>query len=380
MRRLAWLVALTGVAFTGAATAYVTAGPAANTAAAAKITICHATSSKTNPFVEESPNADGVLSAHAHHPDDIIPPFELVERGTTTIYPGKNMDAHYSGGYTSVELLANGCRPPTGAVSVITVPEAIIEPARTITVPATMTTELIVETFAVPAATETAPETTTVVTVPAQSETTVTFPERTVTLPPTTETVNEETVVRPTETVTLPGTTETVTAGATSTVLTVTGPDEVVDEGTVATAQAVITVPATRETTTEAAHTFDLLKHKHAENRKTVTETVPRSLTVPADKITVPGTTTTETIIETITVPATTAATPETTTVVTVEGGASVTKTAVVTVTTPSRLVHEQARVVRVEEKKLMVLVVHSCPPGTALYNGACHHIAHGKG
>jgi hypothetical protein len=111
-----------------------------------------------------------------------------------------------------------------------------------------------------------------------------------------------------------------------------------------------------------------------------VTETVPRSLTVPADKVTVPGTTTTETIIETIAVPATTATASQTTTVVTVEGSASVTKKAAVTVTTPSRVVHEQARVVYVEEKKLIVLVVHSCPAGTALYNGACHHIAHGKG
>jgi hypothetical protein len=111
-----------------------------------------------------------------------------------------------------------------------------------------------------------------------------------------------------------------------------------------------------------------------------VTETVPRSLTVPADKITVPGTTTTETIIETIAVPATTATAPQTTTIVTVEGGASVTKKATAVVITPSRVVHKQARVIHVEEKKLIVLVVHSCPPGTALYNGACHHIAHGKG
>src|SRR5262245_13002667 len=109
VRRLAWLVALAVVAFAGLASAYVTAGPAAGTAPQIKITICHATSSHTSPFVEQSPNTDGVLSAHAHHPGDIIPPFEVVERGTTTIYRGKNMDSHF-GGFTGVVLLANGCR------------------------------------------------------------------------------------------------------------------------------------------------------------------------------------------------------------------------------------------------------------------------------
>ena len=73
-----------------------------------------------------------------------------------------------------------------------------------------------------------------------------------------------------------------------------------------------------------------------------------------------PGTTTTDMIIETIAIPATTATAPETTTVVTVGDGVSVTKTAVVTVATPSRVVHQHAHVVYVEEKKLIVLVVHS--------------------
>jgi hypothetical protein len=378
--RLAWLAALSAVAFAGLASAYVTAGPAAGTAAGAKITICHATSSKTNPFGEQSPNADGVLSAHAHHPGDIIPPFELVGHGTTTIYPGKNMDTHYGSGYTGAELLANGCREPTGPASVTTIPEAIIEPPSKIIVPGKTTTEKIVETIVVPTITETAPGTTTVVTVPAGSETSVTLPERTVTLPPTTETTNGETIVLPSETVTLPEMIETVTGGASATVVTVTGPDKVVEDGTTATTRATSTVPAPREVTTEPAHTVDL--HKRTPRGETVVETVPKTVTLPVTSITVRGTKTTETIIETITEPAARETPPGTATVVTVEGGASVKKRGVVTVTTPRRVVHEPVRVVHAEEKKVIVVVVHKrgCPPGTAFYNGACHHIALGKG
>src|SRR5262249_10869464 len=80
MHRLASFAALTGVAAAGLAAAYVVAGPAAGSASVKNgITICHATSSATNPFVEQTPSADGVLSGHADHPDDIIPPFEVVE-------------------------------------------------------------------------------------------------------------------------------------------------------------------------------------------------------------------------------------------------------------------------------------------------------------
>jgi len=377
-RRLAWLVGLTGIAFAGLASAYVMAGPAAGTVAQIKIAICHATSSKTNPYVAQEPNADGVLSAHAHHPGDIIPPFVVVEHGTTIVYPGKNMDTHYGNGYTGAELLANGCRVPTGPVSVTTVPEAFIEPARAITVPRETTTEIIIETIVVPAMTETAPGTTTVVTVPAGSETVVALPERTVTLPPVTETIDEETVVRPSETVTLPGTVETVTGGSVATVVTVTGPDEVVEDGTTETIRDEVAVTAPREITTEGARTIDLLNH--AVKGKTVVETVPKRLSRRAEKLKVPGTTTTKTIIETLTEPAPTETPPGTATVVTVEGGASVTKRAVVTVTTPTRVVHEQAHVVPADEKKLIVVVIHSCPSGTALFDGSCHHIAAGKG
>jgi len=199
-------------------------------------------------------------------------------------------------------------------------------------------------------------------------------------LPSTTETIDGETIVHPSETVTLPGTTEALTAGAAATVVTVTGPDEVVEEGTTATKRAVITVPVPREVTTESAHTVELAKHKP--KGETVVETVPRTVTMHADTVHVPGTSATETIVERLDEPAPTEMPPGTSTIVTVEGGASVTKRAVVTVTTPGQVVHEPPRVVKGEETKVIVVVIQTtgCPPGTALFDGSCHHIAAGKG
>lgn len=82
-----------------------------------KVTICHATHSKTNPYVEITPANDGVLFGHldddfggtrGNHQDgeDIIPPFE---------YEGKM----YSQNWTEIgrAILANGCE------LVISVPE-----------------------------------------------------------------------------------------------------------------------------------------------------------------------------------------------------------------------------------------------------------------
>ncbi len=41
------------------------------------VTICHATGSKSNPFVQIAPSVSGVFHGHPHHGDDIIPPFEF---------------------------------------------------------------------------------------------------------------------------------------------------------------------------------------------------------------------------------------------------------------------------------------------------------------
>jgi hypothetical protein len=274
------------------------------------------------------------------------------------------------------------------------------------------------------------------VTVPPGSTTTVTLPERTVTVPPSTETTNGERIFRPAETVTLPGTTTTETGGSTTTEVTVTGPDKVVEHGDQATKEVVVTVTTASETVREPAHVVPLPEHHiHGE---TVTETVPTTRTEHETTITVPGTTTTKTIIERLVVPATTVTVSEETTVITVppgstttvtlpeqtvavpasretvkgetvrrpsqvfrppltkttitgdtttnvvtvtgpntvvEGGSVATKRIVVAVTTLSRIVREPARVVSVEAKKYVIVVrVRGCAPGTVLVHGACSH------
>ena len=74
-----------------------------------KVTICHATASEKNPYIEESPDVDGILSGHADHPGDIIPPFEIEDprEGEPNSFPGKNWPA-------GSDTLANGCdvEPP----------------------------------------------------------------------------------------------------------------------------------------------------------------------------------------------------------------------------------------------------------------------------
>jgi hypothetical protein len=438
VQRVLWLVALAGVAASGLAAAYVVAGPAAGGVLVKNgITICHATSSNTNPFIEVTTSADGVLSGHAHHPDDIIPPFEVIlNNGTREVYPGKNMDKVLGAGYTGAEVLANGCRIPTGRLSVTTVPAATTEPGRTIPAPGATEVKTITEKAVVPALTTTAPATSTVVTIPPGTTTTVTLPERTVTVPASTETISGERIVRPAETVTLPGTTTTETSGASTTVVTVTGPDKVVEDGEHATKEVVVTVTTHSETVHEPDQVF--LPPEHHIHGNTVTETAPTTVTEHATTITVPGTTTTETKIEHLAVPVTTVTVSEETTVVTVptgstttvtlpertvtvpsttetvngetvvhsaevvtlpattttvagdtatkvvtisgpntvvEGGSFATKLIVVTVTTPSRTFREPARVVSAEEKKY-VIVVHlkGCAPGTVLVHGTCSH------
>jgi hypothetical protein len=444
VQRVLWLVALAGFAAAGLAAGYVVASPAAgSTSVKNGVTICHATSSHANPFVEQTPSADGVLSAHIHHPDDIIPPFEVVENGKLVIYPGKNMEKAVCGGYTGVELLANGCRHPTGHLGATTVPAAIIEPGPTITIPAMTEIKTVTEKIVEPARTVHVPATSTVLTVPAGATTTVTLPERTVIVPASTETIHGERIVRPAETVTLAATTTTETAGATATVVTVTGPDKVVEHGVNVSKEEVVTVTIPGHTVHEPAHTVPL--HEHGAKRgETVTETVPTTTIEHATSITVLGVTTTETKIERIVVPETTVTVPEETTVVTVpagatttvtlpertvtvprsgervkgvlvsrplevvtlpattrtvtggtgpsvvtvtgpntvtEGGSVVTKRVLVAVTTPSRVVRVPAHVIRVEEKKFVIVVrLKGCPPGTASFHGGCSPIARGKG
>jgi uncharacterized repeat protein (TIGR01451 family) len=71
------------------------------------VTICHATASATNPYVQESPDADSIVKDNGHdsHPDDIIPPFSYGENGDQH-YAGKNWDAR------GQAIWGNGCEVP----------------------------------------------------------------------------------------------------------------------------------------------------------------------------------------------------------------------------------------------------------------------------
>src|SRR4029079_1092721 len=75
------------------------------------ITICHATSSDKNPYVQIQVDADSIVKENGHdsHPEDIIPPCDYIDHGVTKHYPGKNWPA-------KTDIWLNGCeipRPPT---------------------------------------------------------------------------------------------------------------------------------------------------------------------------------------------------------------------------------------------------------------------------
>ncbi len=92
-----------------------------------KVTICHATSSATNPFVVIRPASPAVLYAHVNHHDggDIVPPFSY--RGVD--YPGKNWTAE------GKALSENGCMaqtpPPVLDPPVLTPPPVLDPPVLT---------------------------------------------------------------------------------------------------------------------------------------------------------------------------------------------------------------------------------------------------------
>jgi ABC-type sugar transport system substrate-binding protein len=95
--------ARTGVMIAVAASALLTTALPAS-AAADKVTICHATGSATNPYVVITPSAAGVYNGHYRQHDDlgqgdIIPTFTY--NGVT--YPAKN------GGQAAID---NGCKAP----------------------------------------------------------------------------------------------------------------------------------------------------------------------------------------------------------------------------------------------------------------------------
>ncbi|WP_449278828.1 hypothetical protein [Leucobacter sp. GX24907] len=77
-----------------------------------KISICHATGSKKNPYNSITLNANGVINGHAgaHHQNgrDIIPPFDYRAQGQAKHFPGQNWDA------AGQAIHSNGCKqtPP----------------------------------------------------------------------------------------------------------------------------------------------------------------------------------------------------------------------------------------------------------------------------
>ena len=69
-----------------------------------KVTVCHATSSDSKPYIQQEPAKDSDVGGHDGHDGDIIPPFEF-EGGS---YPGKNWTAEGQAIYD------NDCVVPDG--------------------------------------------------------------------------------------------------------------------------------------------------------------------------------------------------------------------------------------------------------------------------
>ena len=85
-----------------------------------QVTICHATSSATNPFVVIHPASPAVLHAHLNHHDgaDIVPPFSY--KGVD--YPGQNWTAE------GKAISENGCMAQEGPPPLLTPPPVLDPP------------------------------------------------------------------------------------------------------------------------------------------------------------------------------------------------------------------------------------------------------------
>lgn len=234
MRRLLLVSAVSVLTVLGFGAAYVLAG-GLSSKQNIHIRICH--SGSGHHFTLIHPSDLGALDGHIKNdPEDIIPPFVIVDNGNEVNFPGRNMDKIFAGGYTGAEVLANDCVVPEGPVVTQTettetttdVPVTVTTPETTVTLPVITTSQTITVTVTTPGETTTAPGTTATITTPNDVTTTVTLPSRTTTVPGRTTTIAGQTIQRPPETVTLPAVTATVTASGTTTVFTVTGPGPVV--------------------------------------------------------------------------------------------------------------------------------------------------------
>ncbi|MGI9197459.1 MAG: hypothetical protein ACR2KE_08350 [Candidatus Nanopelagicales bacterium] len=177
------------------------------------VTICHATSSSSNPYNVNTVSVYG-LDGHGDHPNDIIPPIE------DPAYPGQNWTPE------NEAILTNGCQTPTmSPTPTVTVTQTVTATATstaTHTATATVTetaTQTATATQTVPGPTSTVvipgPTSTIVIPIPGPTQTvtvTATVLPPTTSAPPTSPTATETTVAPPTS----PTATETTVAPPTS--------------------------------------------------------------------------------------------------------------------------------------------------------------------
>lgn len=100
-RLLLGLFGLVLVALAAVTVAARTSLPVFATGDTPKVTLCHATGSEKNPFVQVTVDAAGAFNGHLKHADDIIPPFE---------YQGKTYSLNWPFGKATFD---NGCVPKT---------------------------------------------------------------------------------------------------------------------------------------------------------------------------------------------------------------------------------------------------------------------------
>jgi hypothetical protein len=270
------LAGLASVASLGFASAFVLAGN--SKPESTEFVLCHAPPGTPENLQPKTVDAAQVFgnSGHIEHPDDIIPVFTYTTDGTTTTYEGKNLTETDGWGAPGEEVLEDGCvigSTTSTSTSTSTETETETDPGTTVPVPPETSTVTTTVTISAPAVTVTAPGTTTVVTVPSGETTTVTLPTQTITLPASTVTLPGETVVRDPVTVIQPGTTQTITAGATTTVVTVTVPTKGVEGGVLGEKATVITVTGPTNTITLPPHIVT-----EVEKAKALVRTIFKSL------------------------------------------------------------------------------------------------------
>src|SRR5262245_36619109 len=258
--------------------------PAGSTQSGGGITICHGPPGQTTVWNRQTANAESILNGTSHagsaHFRNIIPSFVVIRDGVARVYPGRNMNMIFSGGFTGAQILANHCVLPPVTNPVITetvttvvtetVPTTVTVPGATITLPGHTTTHEVTITVTTPGQTVTVPGQTTVITVPTLTTTTVTLSAQTVTLPGETVTQAGQTVELPPVTVTVPGPTQTITGGTTTTVVTITTPDQPIGGNVNGAAHFVVTVTTPGRTVTVKRHVIRAV-HRYVRRRpKTV--------------------------------------------------------------------------------------------------------------